>query len=177
MKFLKNPIVAILLAVLIVTGSTLLSVNRDLRRESEAVAVSFYKADKNQPSMADNMLALCGIADSYCRLAAENGIDSSSLVYAASVLRGDVEKRSLDIESLCTHYASVKEEIDAVDAELSSPCPNEVAALRNEHAPICAAIDNSAYNDNALSFFNKLRKFPAWQFAKLLGIHIPVIFF
>lgn len=177
MKILKNPIIAILLTVIIVIGSTLISVNSDLSGEAKSVAKSFYKAPKNQISQADNMLNLCEIGDKYCELAAQSGTDSSAVAYAVSVLRGDIEKKNLDMDTVCVHYAALKEEIEVLDMSLFELMPDRVSALRNEHAPVAAAIDNSYYNDNAVNFRHKLLKFPAKQFAALLGIQSPPIFF
>ncbi len=185
MKVLKKPAVAVLLAVLVVFGSTFLSAGLKLSGACADITDGFYDGlridGKNQPSIASSLRTLCDAADELAVVGSQYGHDTSALTENCSVLKKALASEDRDIGSLYLAYSDLYSALRSLESELeksdlSDRHRDDLTALEKKTDEARVEIDNSGYNASVGLFLRKNDRFPARQFASLFHISFPAAF-
>ena len=104
MKFLKKPLVAVLLTVLLVVGSTFLSADRKLSRAALRVTNGFYAGIRYKgqvhESVAQSIRTLCADAEQLVIIGDNYGLDTAPLSTDAAALKQMVSSENQDISGV-----------------------------------------------------------------------------
>lgn len=173
MKLFGKKWFALLLAALLVLGSTLLNVNAKLGRKTEALAGEF------DSTLAPSLLSLCDKAENLADVAEANDVNADRLRAAAVALRGELGVEA-DVSGAYERYVQLKGAFDAVNAELAELTLGQrdsaaYAAAVSEATALNAAIATAPYNSSVKSFAAKHGAFPRFM-ASLAGVFWPEAF-
>lgn len=184
MKNLSKKIVAILVAVLIVLGSTLLSVKLNLSKEFDKVTEGFYSGalhnGNKEQSLHSQLLIIGKEASNLAAIAERNGIDVAQFKDEAEYFSRDVITMQDDISYIYYCYQNLLEELMQVGQALTalSLSANDEAAAVGSLQRIMDAqtlIDGSGYNESVRQYIASLQ-FPTTFFADLAGVDLPEYF-
>lgn len=183
MNFLKKPIVALLIAALIIYFSTALSVNVKLGAKCQDITDGFYDGVTYEgyahKSIASQIRNICAAADGMATIAKNYDIDTQDVSSAT-----DEMKNALTYGTVSYIHYLYEELLDAVKpledqlnrAELSE---RDADGLKQYSSTITGAqsvIDNSGYNESVRSFLRSDMSFPADFMADLAGVELPELF-
>lgn len=183
MKFLKNPVVAVLLSLAIVISSTLISTNIKLGKRCDKVRDGFYEGvvydGYEHKSIASHIKNICGAASGLVAVANNYDIDTAPLSSAVDMMKSGLSNGSVSENySLYYHLLSA---FDNVEHQLSDVSLSERDASGVEQYALtvkgaCKAIDESGYNESVREFYRKQLRFPADVLGRLAGVDIPQLF-
>lgn len=177
MKFFKNPVVAVLLALVIVLGSTLVNVHVKYGALCRGVTDDFYEEN----GIADQLSSIRMDAAVLASVAARNGIDAQDLSDAADNLQSALSQTGVGAGRLFRLYDELRVELvsaqqgllgvalNDTDAKTVSDCLSRIQNAAN-------AISSSPYNDTVRSFLAKYDRFPAHFLGRMANVNIPEVF-
>ena len=184
MKAMKNPVVAVLLAIIMVAAATLLSAGTKLEKKSQAVTDGFYNGvryDGYKHSSAYSQLTnLCGAADGMTAIASNYGIDCNEVSQASKALKDSLSTMHNHIAAIYKCYSALDAALTALDSDIdSAPLSTRdaegVAAYRETLSNAKRVIAESGYNESVRNYTNSLG-FPAAFFASICGVDAPEYF-
>ncbi len=185
MKVLNKAAVDVLLAIMVVIGSTFLSADLKLSGACAAITDGFYDGlrvdGKKQPSVASSLRTLCDTADELAVIGSQYGHDTSVLTERCSVLKKALASEDRDIGGLYLTYADLYSELRSLESELeksdlSDRHRDDLTALEKKTDDTRTEIENSGYNVSVGLFLRENDRFPARQFASLFHIVFPAAF-
>lgn len=183
MKFLKTPVVAVLLSLAIVISSTLISTNIKLGRRCDKVSDGFYEGvvydGYEHKSIASHIKNICGAASGLVAVANNYGVDAAPLSSAVDMMKSGLSNGSVS-ENYVLYY-NLLSAFDDVERQLSAASLSERDAGGAEQYALtvkgaCKAIDESGYNESVREFYRKQLSFPADILARLAGVDVPQLF-
>lgn len=183
MKFLKNPVVAVLLSLATVISSTLISTNIKLGKRCDKVRDGFYEGvvydGYAHKSIASHIKNICGAASGLAAVANNYDIDTSSLSNAVDMMKSGLSNGSVS-ENYVLYYHLLSA-FDDVERQLSAAPLSERDASGAEQYALtvkgaCKAIDESGYNESVREFYRKQLCFPADVLGRLAGVDVPQLF-
>lgn len=175
MSFFKNKGIALLLAILLVLGSSLLSTRWKLGRESDKISVSF------DYSMLGALHTLTVNADALAVIGQNNALDGAPVKDAAYgldlALRYSADKKAHVYDC----YQSLLRELGRLEQELSAA---SLSREDRESAELCMAalaqaqqdVEDSGYNDAVAAFLKKNGSAYTRALARLAGVSMPEYF-
>ena len=183
MKLFQNRFFAILLAILVVIGSTLINTNIKFGRKCKEVSDQFYGSSVSrggsEVSIAEALEAICVEAETLSVVADDCGVDAAAVTNAVSNLRRDIHneffygiRSSYDVlrSGLTTMLGQLAQvNLDDQSARTVSGCSAAIADLQS-------AIAASDYNDTVRAFLRRYDHFPTAQLAELAGVEMPQAF-
>lgn len=183
MKALKNPVLAVLLAILLVLGSTGLSVYRGVTAGFDELIDCFYFGDgskKDELGLHCLLMELSGAAESLADIADENGFDGGRLRTAAAKLGSELKRPELDIEDIHESYTELMRSYEALtaalpEAALPSPFAEKAELLVSGIEQIKYNIGSSTYNAKRTEYVNELGVVER-LFIELFDLDIPGYF-
>lgn len=185
MSFFKKPVVAVLLAAIIVLSSSYLTAASKLSKASDKVTDGFYRGveydgykHKSIYSQLDN---ICGAVSGLITIAKSHGIDTAELSRLNGELSSSISAKHDNISSIHTRYTALYDSLNSLlgslsDTELSS---REQKGLEEYSSTIKGAvkvIDEAGYNESVHEFFSDMSWIPANFFISITGIHMPETF-
>ena len=184
MKALKNPVVAVILAIIMIVASTLLSAGVKLGKETQKITDGFYDGVEydgyNHTSIYSQLGNICGAADGIVAVASRYDIDCSNVSYASGDLKSSLSTMHNEISSiyslyddLCTALNSIYNDLDGV--ELSSRDSEGIDAYKDTITNAQRVIGSAGYNESVRTYINSLG-FPANLFVKLCNVDTPEYF-
>ena len=185
MQFLKKPLVAIVLTVLLVVGSTFLSADRKLSRSALRVVDGFYDGIRynrqTHDSVAQCLRTLGADAEPLVIIGDTYGLDTAPLSSDAAALRQIVSSESRNISGVHAVFEPFYNKRlilvnDLEHTDLSDRHSEQLKACAQEIADCRAKIDASGYNESVTTFLRRNSSFPTRQFANLFGIDYPSYF-
>lgn len=177
MKFFKNPVVAFLLCLVIVLGSTLLNTHIKFGRLCQEVTDEFYGED----GIAAQLSSLRVDAVALAAVAKVNDVDASALENAATVLQGAMSQTHMGVSWVYLAYDKLRTELTLTEQNLLSKSLSDSDAqtvqtlltrIHNEQEKISA----SDYNEQVRSFLRKYDRFPTHALARLAEVKLPEVF-
>ena len=181
-KFLSNPTVAMILAVLVVVGTMLVSTKVDFGKKCAVTSEQFYtRADAEAP-IADRLRDFCSAAEKMVPLGQHYGIEDADDVYEkAEEVLDQLRKQSTKAEDLFEDYSELLSDTFALESalvrrELSEEDLSAYSSAQHDAAEAKAAIDASSYNNEVRSFLSRYRHFPTTVLAALTGVRMPQLF-
>lgn len=181
MKFFKNRAVAVLLALLVVAGSTLLNTQIRLSEKCRQVEDGFYASETGSKSiyayLGDRLDAANGL---WTILINHDAEAAAALNQARSALLGVYDAR--DIAGMYGANNALQQAFDKAAAAVAGYdlTSSESDALNDYTISFAGAqkmIDKSGYNTVVLDFTRTTyEKFPANLLAPLVGVEAPELF-
>lgn len=184
MKAFAKKFITVLLAVFIVIGSTLLSVNLKLSKEFDKVTDGFYSgslANGGKEQSLHSMLLIVGKESSnLAALAERNSLDVSEFKNTADYFSRDVITMQDDISYIYCCYQKLLTDLTEVGQALAGmelSANDEAAAVASLQKIMDAQtkIDASGYNESVRQCIASLQ-FPTEIFADLAGVDLPEYF-
>lgn len=185
MKFFKRPIVAVLITLVLVVGSTLLSAGLKLQRSSEQIVNGFYDGVRYQgekhAAVAASLRALCGDAEQLAIIGGNYGLETAPLTADTEALRSALSYENTEIGAIYDVFESFYNKLLVLTNELqhrdlSERHQQQLEQLTADVAAQKAAIDSAGYNESVSAFLRKNNRYPAKRFAALFNIPYPVYF-
>lgn len=183
MKFFKKPVVAIILAILIVFSSTVFSILDDVRDDIDELSRCFYHGESHDG--AENgihayLLEFCNLGEAAAIYAAGKGLDDAELISAKSELENELRRVELNIDDIYDSYVSLCAALENFRVKLSStPLSSdearEAADIIYSAEIIKNNINNSSYNSLRTRFAEELSPLEN-LFAMLFDLDIPGYF-
>ena len=181
-KFFSSPTVALILAVIVVVGSTLLNTRVKLGRICDEVRDGFTRGVGDESAIASDLKNLCTAAEKLMILGEQYEVaDADELegdIASIRVLLGQETPRPHAVYSL---YEELLRKCFALESSLgrmplSESDTESLAAAQHEAAVAKASIDISSYNSAVSAFQKQHRHFPTVQLAALAGVELPELF-
>ncbi len=177
MKFFRNPVTAIILAFLIVAGSTLINVHWKFGAMCREIQDSFYETDR----IGNQLEAIRQDAVLLSSVAKQNGIDAEDLRSAADDLQSALSRESTGAGLLFWYYDTLRTELISTEQRLLSATLPEADAetVRDCMDRISAASDRISgdpYNQTVRAFLSKYDRFPTGPLAILADVDMPEVF-
>jgi len=185
MKLLKNPIIAVLLTILIVIGSTIVSSSVKLSNKSDAIVDGFYEGKMKQGIVYTSIYAdICSMYElgSEVALVADNyGVKTKELVDSIAELKNELSYRNTDISDIYADYTWFYSSLRAVEIELSTIGLSQrhmeyMTSVSQQIAQLKFSIDSADYNDSVRNFYKKFDRFPVNIFADIFDVEYPEYF-
>lgn len=183
MKLFKNPLIALLLAVIIVISSTTASILEEIELGFDELLDAFYYGDESRKDMKGLhvlLLELCHLSDAVSIFAEDCGIDNSELVSAKSGLENELRRETPDIDDiydkyiiLCSCHEAFHTSLST--AGLSADMNRKAAEFIGSYETITSQINASSYNSLRTAYSEKLG--PIEKFViELFDLDIPGYF-
>lgn len=184
MKLLKNPVIAVLLAVIIVLSSTFLSARIKLEKASDKITDGFYQGvvynGYKRKSISSQLKNYSGAVSGLVSIANNYGIATEEASALNGELLSSLSEAQSDISSIYRYYSSLDTAVSALERELSDAELNERDAegVKQYTGTIDGAnsvIAESGYNESVYKYTSgrgALEKF----FATLTGTQLPEVF-
>ena len=185
MSFFKKPVVAVILAALIVICSTLLSVNLKLGDECRDIIDGFHDGvlvdGVLMPSIASQLRTIRGNADEIAYIAGTYGLDTEELKWAADDLRYGLLYSEAEASYLYYCYEELLDELRNIEKQLgeSAVSGQDKELLSGYFDGIESAqqlIESSGYNETVRQFNREQLRFPADILGELAGVDFPELF-
>ena len=183
MKLFRNPVFAVILALVVVISSTLINTNVKFGRKCRAVSDQFYSGmgtrGVQDVSIASSLESICSDAEALCVVAEGCGTDVSSVQSEVQSLRSSMQLESMFL--IRTAYSSLRsslttmlgqlaqKELSEQDAETVTRCTASIAAAQD-------SISASGYNETVRAFLRRYDHFPTNVLAELAGVEMPEMF-
>ena len=185
MDFLKNRAVAIVLAVVIVLGSTLVTSGTKLKSQCQKITDGFYSGvtydGYEHPSIQSQLKNISSAALGLTSLASNyTGIDTSAVLADRTNLDSCLEKGS--VSEIYDCYAALTADTGKLITAMSSASLSnrDKSGLTQYQGIISSAsgvIEKSGYNDTVREFMrDTYNVFPASFFAGICNVKAPELF-
>ena len=181
-KFLSNPIVALILTVIVVFGSTVINTRVRLGRQCDAVSERFYSGSGSEAPIADSLRSLCSASEEILLLGMKYDVeDDGNTVAAIEQIRNALGSGSTRAASVYSDYQSLLKSTFSLESTLARMSLGEAdessyAASQHAASDAKARIDASSYNDTVRAFLKTNHRFPTPQIAALSGVLLPEAF-
>lgn len=177
MKFFKNPVVALILALVLVLGSTIMNVHFKFGALCRNVSEELYAEN----GIAQQLQSIRSDAAVLATVAERNGITPAGLTRAADELQSVLSQGRLGAGGIYRYYDALLAEITSARQELLSAGLNDADAetVNGCFARIDKArdaISSSDYNELVRSFLDKYDHFPANFLGRFADIQWPETF-
>lgn len=172
MSFLKKPLVAFLICVIVVCASSVISVHAKLDRKCEAITENFSAAG----GIADQLGTVCTAGSGIVQLAESYGLETAEAGDLCKALRYSVSTASPS--TLARLYSIVLGQLNDLEASLrrAELSEKDAALLESYSAELKAAqsaISTDSYNSLVSGFLrDKLGSFGTGV-ARLCGVELP----
>lgn len=185
MKYLKNPVIAVLLSAIIVLSSTFISAGAKLSKASDKVTEGFYQGVSYEgykhKSISGQLENICGAVSGLMTIARNQGIDTAELSGLNSALSDSVSGKKDGVSAIHERYASLMDALYPMLNELSaSPLTERDENGSKEYmVTIMGAekvIDESGYNETVQEFLKDMSGFPMNFFISVTGTRLPETF-
>lgn len=185
MKYLKKPVVALLVAVILVFSSTAISVNVKLGKKCDEVIEGFYYGVRYQGILRKPIYtcldSLIEYSEEVVLIASNYGLDTREVSSSASELRREISFENHDIGDIYEEYESFYDALYSLMFELSAVelSQRHLELMRKYETEInCCKddIENSCYNESVRSFYKKFDRFPVNIFAEVFDVDYPDYF-
>lgn len=180
MKFLKNPVVAVLLSLIIIIASSAISIDVKLSNRAGKVINRFYDGN-GMKSIGVLLDELCRLSDDLAPLADNYGLDTDTAAAKSRELKQMISRRESDISAVYKVYNELSNSSQNILTSLESMSLSErhtqmVSTYSDEFAEIKNGIESSGYNVSVRKFLKSYGKFPARNFAELFSVTYPAYF-
>ena len=181
-KFLSNPTVAMVLAVIVVLATMLISAKFDFGKQCSAATDSFYTGRNRETPIAAHLREFCNAAEQMVMLGQRGQVKGTEEVYEeAEELLDMLRKESTEIEDMFSVYSRLLSDTFALEsaltrAELSEDDMAAYSSAQHAAAEAKAAIDGSTYNVNVRFLQNRYKRFPTRQLCAVTGVDMPQLF-
>ena len=177
MKLFKNPVVAVLLALVLILGSTLLNVHWKFGGLCREVTDGLYAEDGIAAQLETIRVDAAAIAS----VAERNGIDAKALRNAADDLQSVLSRGSSGAGYLFRCYDKLRVELISMEQKLLAVALNEtdantISGCLERIRSAYSAISSASYNDTVRSFLSRYDHFPTHFLARLAGVDMPEVF-
>ncbi|MBO6017343.1 MAG: hypothetical protein J6P42_04830 [Oscillospiraceae bacterium] len=178
-KLFESPVFALLLAVVVVIGSTLLNTRIKFGRKCSAICNEFYE---QSDSVSAELRNFCSAAEKVALTAQQAELpDANAALQDVDELRNLLYQQSSDLNSIHALYQQLLSSTFGLEAalsrmELSDTQAAALAAAQHDAAAAKAAIDDSDFNSSARSFLKRYQKFPTPTLAGMVGLNMPCAF-
>ena len=185
MKFLKIPVVAVLIAVLVVFISTTVSISIKLHNKCETVTDGFYSGVMQHGSLTGSIQKdlnnLCDIASEVIIVADNYGINTKKLSSSTGTLRHDISYRNYNISGIYLSYSEFYNALRDVQIELSNTGLSQrhvqyMTEATEQIIILKQRIENAGYNESVKTFYKKFDRFPVTLFANFFDVTYPEYF-
>ena len=185
MKLFKNPVFAVVLAVVVVIASTLINTNIKFGRRCSAVSDMFYEGvaikGYTQTPIATHLENIAAYADGLCTIARNYGLDTAETESVSQYLRWSLEGSYSSISYVHSNYTELNSALSALidsleRADLSERDASGVAQYKSSIEGAQSAIGESGYNEVVRGFLRQYRHFPTELLAALAGVDYPELF-
>ena len=181
-KFLSNPTVAMILAVVVVFATMLLSAKLDFGKQCKTVSDGFYTGMYGEAPIAGKLKEFCGAAQQMVMLGQRYQVKGTEEVFEESEKLLDLlRNESREYEELFSVYSKLLSDTFTLESaltrvELSEDDLAAYSAAQHAAAEAKASIDDSSYNSEARPLLNQYNRFPTRQLAALTGVDRPQLF-
>ncbi|MER2235298.1 MAG: hypothetical protein ABS901_03045 [Candidatus Limivicinus sp.] len=181
-KFLSNPTVAMILAVIVVLATMLLSAKLDFGKQCKTVSDGFYTGMYGEAPIAGRLREFCGAAQQMVMLGQRYQVKGTEEVFEESEKLLDLlRNESRGYEELFSVYSQLLADTFTLESnltrtELSEDDQTIYATAQHTAAEAKAGIDDSSYNNEARPLQNQYKRFPTRQLAALTGVDMPQLF-
>ena len=185
MRFLKKPVVAVLLSALIVIASTLVSVKiqfgAKVREVNDLFMDGMVVNGETQPGVAASLREIHQYAQELIPIAQRSGLDVEDVENASEWLRLSLQYSTEDASYVHYEYTELSKALDDLrlrldEADLSAGDRASVDTLYEQIADATAQVRASDYNDAVRAFYKKYAHFPTDTLATLAGVYMPMYF-
>lgn len=185
METLKKRPIAILLALVIVVGSTLLSVGIKLGRECQKITDGFYSGvtydGYEHPSIQSQLKNISGAALGVATLSSNySGVDASAVKEAKGNLDSSLENGT--VSEIYDRYTALLSSTETLISNMKSQALTDrdktgVTQYEDIITSASSVIDKSGYNDRVREFMrDTYGVFPASLFSEVTGVSAPQYF-
>jgi len=184
MKLFKNRLFAILLAAIIVIGSTLLSVNIKLNKEFSYVSDDFYNGvlidGKRETSIHSQLIVIGRASEDIAAVAERNGVDVTEFKDNIGYFNYDILVMDGNISYIHYLYEDLLDDImeagNAINSIQLSTQDEQIAVNALEQIINAKeTIESSAYNERVRKYISAL-PFPMEILADITGAYLPEYF-
>ncbi len=183
-KFLSNPVVAMLIAIVVVIASVLINTKVRFGPICENVSEIFDLGIGSEAAIASELKTLCNAAEKLTILARQNAVagdEADELEDCIEMMRLQLNSENRPMHALYSNYELMLRDCFALESALarlplSEADAESLSTAQHEAAAAKAAIDESSYNDRVRSFQKRYNHFPTVQLAGLAGISMPELF-
>ena len=178
-KLFESPAFALLLAVIVVIGSTLLNTKIKFGRKCAALCGEFYE---QSDSVSAELRNFCSAAEKVALTAQQAELpDADSALQDVDELRNLLYRQSSDLNTIRALYQQLLTSTFTMEAalartELSDEQADAIAAAQHDAAAAKARIDSSDFNSSARGFLKRYQKFPTPTLAGMVGLNMPCAF-
>jgi len=185
MKLFKNPVFAVLIAIIIIFSSTVVSVNLKLGNKCQEIIDGFYDGvtynGKHYDSIADQLSKIVVAVEDIISVSENYGVNTVSAEEAIENLKLSVRYSG---EFASYIYYCYEETLDCSNALLSLLYSMEINErdIKKLDASISTISDaqsligSSKYNETVREFLRDEIKFPADIMASIAGVTLPEYF-
>lgn len=163
MKVLKKPVVAVILAILIIVSSSLVSSGIKLDRECRNVTEGFYQGVKydgyKHPAIYTQLKNICGAVSGLVTVADNYGVDTSEVSALKDELSAGISEAHSGISSIYKKYSALDEALTRLIWELDEVTLSErdedgldlyVSTVDSANSTIAT----TGYNESVQSYIN-----------------------
>lgn len=184
MKLLKNPVIAVVLAAVIVVSSTYISARAKLGSASGKITSGFYQGvvydGYKRKSISSQLKNYSGAVSGLVSIANNYGIDTDEVSDLNGKLLSSLSEAGSDISSIYGCYSALDVAVSALERELSAAELNERDTDGTEQYigtvnGAKSVISESGYNESVYKYINgrgALEKF----FFSFTGTQLPEVF-
>lgn len=191
MNALKNRTVALLLAAVLVVGSTLLSASAKLKKDIQQVTNGFYtgtlydgektaEVPDASGSIYKQLTVITGEVDKICAIISNSGADAEALKDASYYLKSNLSSMHEYIDSIYYSYSELCDALTAIKPKLGAMglSESEYEEINTSLTLISAAqsvIADSGYNESVRRYRSSMGILAEF-FADICGIYEPEFF-
>ena len=181
-KFLSNPVVALILTVIVVIGSTIVNTRVRLGKQCELITEQFYSGHGSEIPVADSLRSLCNASEKILLLGMKYDVgDDGDTVKLIELIRDALAARTIHTASVYSDYQALLKstfslESDLARMQLSEADDTIYAEAQHAASDAKSQIDISTYNDAVRTFLKVNHRFPTPQIAKMSGVSLPETF-
>ena len=185
MKFFRKPVVAVIIALVVVWASTLLSFQIRFGDKCQEITDGFidgvYYNGELQPSLASRLTSIIDSVKEIKEIAELSEIDTDDLDEQAEYLENALRYSANDADYVYYCYEDLTAELKNVKKDLSSAelAPELKAKLSSLYSAIQSeedAFDTSGYNESVREFLREYNKFPANELYWHTNVMMPSYF-
>ena len=185
MKYLKNPVIAVLLSAIIILSSSFLSARLKLTKASDKVTVGFYQGLKyggyKQKSISSQLENICGAVSGLTTIAKNYGVDCKEVTALNKELSNRLFSEYGSVSSIYSGYTALREALSPMLDALSGMklSSRDEKGAKDYMVTIMEAekvIGESGYNESVREFSRDMSRFPADFFLSATRTKLPELF-